>query len=465
MRGSNLLSAFAITGYVFLFAFSISGATAQNISSGEPVQVVGSFNGYSTTPYGSDYRTSSYRRVSITTGNPTDGRGQWATTIAVPGNVAATNMAGGSGNGFLFISGPSGNRFMNKWVFSNVGQGALDAINNNTAYNSGQDMGLNMSASGYYTFVMNDCGYTLTNARYYVGYTSASPVDITSVGATPQVGGTALISVTTSATPSSEEKIYVRYTTGTDFTTSTGLVQVSMAGTNGTATIPGYPVGQTVRYYVFSSTRTLAQLNGDSEGNRSLATLRYNDNSGNNYTYAALPVTLTSFTGEIKNRSIQLAWATATEFNNAYFDIQRSADSRQWHTIGSVAGNGTSLQAHTYSFTDDAPLSGLNFYRLVQTDRDGKTNYSPIIRIKMDVTGEVLVFPNPVIHDEIFLEFSEHQEETTARLYDSQGTLLREWPVTAESHAPVRLALSGIPGGRHFLWVNGKGYQVLSPKS
>lgn len=440
---------------------TLSSAAAQNIFSGEPVQVVGAFNGYVTIPYNSDYRTTSYRRVSMTSGNPTDGRGQWATTIGVPGNVAAINMSGGMNNGFLFISGPSGNRFQNKWAFSGVGQGAVDAINDNSAYNSGEDMGLNMSTSGYYTFVMNDCGYTLTNARYYVGFTSASPVSITSVGATPQVGGTATVSITTSASPSAEEKFYVRYTTGSNFASSTNLVQVSMTGASGTATIPGYPVGQTVLYYVFSSTRTLAQLNGDSDGNRSLSALRFNDNSGNNYSYVALPVTLTSFSGEVKNKSIQLSWTTATELNNAYFDVQRSPDSRQWQTIGSVAGKGTTLQTQSYTFLDNTPLSGLNFYRLVQTDLDGKTNYSPIIRIKMDVVGDVFMFPNPVTQDEIFLNFSEQQDGMPVRLYDLQGALLREWQITTEGQTPVRLDLSGIPAGRHFLQVNEKGFQLL----
>jgi hypothetical protein len=93
-----------------LFLLPINKNFAQNIFSGEPVQVVGTFNGFSTTPYNSDYRTTSYRRLSVTTGNPTDGRGQWATTINVQnsgGNVTPINMPGGGPGGFLFITGTS----------------------------------------------------------------------------------------------------------------------------------------------------------------------------------------------------------------------------------------------------------------------------------------------------------------------------------------------------------------------
>ena len=67
-----------LLNFCMLVLIQVAGfpSIAQNIFSGEPVQVVGSFNGYTTTPYGSDYRTTSFRRVSVNTGIPTDGRGQ-----------------------------------------------------------------------------------------------------------------------------------------------------------------------------------------------------------------------------------------------------------------------------------------------------------------------------------------------------------------------------------------------------
>lgn len=265
-----------------LFASSVYG---QNIYFGEPVQVVGSFNGYDVIPYNSDYRTTTFRRVSTSSLFPTDGRGQWATTINVQnsgGNVTPVNMTGGGGNGFLFISGPGSNRFQNKWVFGGIGQGTLNEINDITCYNCGEDMGLNMSVSGYYTFVLNDCGYTGFNAKFYTGYTSASPVTVSRSSQTSS-GGNAVISINTSAAPSIGENIYVRYKVGTnDFSASTSVVQASGSGTSWTATIPILSCDP-VYYYVYSSTRTLAQIAADSEGNRSLAVLRYDDNGGNNY--------------------------------------------------------------------------------------------------------------------------------------------------------------------------------------
>jgi hypothetical protein len=103
----------------FLILFFTNSIFAQNIFSGEPIQVVGQMNSYSTAAASN----SSYRRISVATGTPTDGRGQWVKTYNVQssgGDFTPRSMSGGGGNGFLFISGPSSNRFQNKWVFRYV---------------------------------------------------------------------------------------------------------------------------------------------------------------------------------------------------------------------------------------------------------------------------------------------------------------------------------------------------------
>lgn len=84
-----------LVAFVLSFGSFQASVYSQNIFSGEPVQVVGQFNGYTTTPYNADYRTTSYRGVTTNAGIPTDGRGQWVTTINVQnsgGDVTPINM-------------------------------------------------------------------------------------------------------------------------------------------------------------------------------------------------------------------------------------------------------------------------------------------------------------------------------------------------------------------------------------
>ncbi len=292
-----LLNAFLGCFYLVVALFSVE-TSAQNIFSGEPIQWAGRPNGYSTTPYNSDYRTTIYRKISTTTSNPSDGRGQWATTINVQtsgGNIAPDNMPGGGGAGWLLISGPSGNRFQNKWNFNGVGQAALNAINGIVKQGGGEDMGLNMGTSGYYTFVMRDAGYV--SSEVYIAYTANDPVSVAN-GGVSYSGGQPVVSITSGATPSAGENIYVRYRVGTnDFTSSTALVQASGSGTSWTATLPTQSCNATVYYYIFTSTRTLAQLNSDSEQNRSLVAIRYDDSFGSNHSFSISQSSASVLTG------------------------------------------------------------------------------------------------------------------------------------------------------------------------
>lgn len=284
-------------------------AIAQNIFSGEPIQVTGSMNGFSTaTP-----SNSSYRRITTTSGNPTDGRGQWFKTYNAqssgggPGVVNTVNMLGGASGGFLFISGPPNNRFQNKWAFTSIRQALKDTINTADVWNAGQDMGLNMLTAGRYTFVFNDCGYTNVNARYYVGYTANEPVLPTNISQSIQVNNSVLVNITTSAAPSPGERVFVRFTSAATFssTSTTSIVEASPtnapANTTWQATIPSQAPGTSIRYYVFTSTLTLSKLNQLTELDRTLCCLQVNDNGGNNYIVAFAPKYNVTFSVDVTN--------------------------------------------------------------------------------------------------------------------------------------------------------------------
>jgi hypothetical protein len=90
-----------------------------------------------------------------------------------------------------------------------------------------------------------------------------------------------------------------------------------------------------------------------------------------------------------------LTFSTATETNNAYFNIERSTDSRNWEKLGSIAGAGTTQQEQQYRFLDEAPLPGLNYYRVKQVDYDGSFSYSAIVSARWEGKSQVQLFPNP----------------------------------------------------------------------
>jgi len=88
-----------------------------------------------------------------------------------------------------------------------------------------------------------------------------------------------------------------------------------------------------------------------------------------------LPVELMSFSYKSSPEFLELEWVTATEINNDFFTIERSSDLYAWEIVGYVQGVGTTSEMQHYSYRDHSPREGISYYRLKQTDFDGKFEY------------------------------------------------------------------------------------------
>ncbi len=114
-----------------------------------------------------------------------------------------------------------------------------------------------------------------------------------------------------------------------------------------------------------------------------------------------LPVELLNFSGEVVDNGNMLFWQTASELNNNYFDLERSADGVNFYKISQIAGSGTTNNTVSYYFLDKEPLVGLSYYRLKQVDFNGDFEYSNVITITKE-SDKVLVsspIPNPAINN------------------------------------------------------------------
>lgn len=158
---------------------------------------------------------------------------------------------------------------------------------------------------------------------------------------------------------------------------------------------------------------------------------------------ALLPVELINFTGKEYDGKIQLDWNTASEINNERFEIERSTGDIEWQTLGYVGGNGSSLDIHKYSFLDNKPLPGTNYYRLKQVDFDGKFEYSKVISVILNF-DEVKIFPNPATD---IIEINGNVSDTIhLRLFDSQGKL-----VLSQSHFSNKVDISNLEKGIYII--------------
>jgi hypothetical protein len=153
---------------------------------------------------------------------------------------------------------------------------------------------------------------------------------------------------------------------------------------------------------------------------------------------APLPVTLVTFMAQRSEANGLLSWTTASEANNAYFQVESSWDGVTFHPLGRVVGAGTSNQSHSYHYTDTSLARAgvsLVYYRLSQVDRDGMVTYSPVRTVSVPGPTGWLVqaYPNPsaslapvslLIHTELGGEVHLTLTDALGRLISRQTMML-----------------------------------------
>lgn len=119
---------------------------------------------------------------------------------------------------------------------------------------------------------------------------------------------------------------------------------------------------------------------------------------------ATLPIKLSALTATKKDDAVVINWTTATEANNEGFKILRSSTGRSFDTIAYVpsrAGSqGNSAVTLSYSFVDPYPVNGTGYYRILQIDKDGKSEISSVVQIVTTAGGKgVKLYPDPVLNE------------------------------------------------------------------
>ncbi len=142
---------------------------------------------------------------------------------------------------------------------------------------------------------------------------------------------------------------------------------------------------------------------------------------------ALLPVELSRFTAKAKDEKVLLSWATSSERNNAYFDVEKSTDGIYFEKITRVDGNNNANQEIDYIAWDENPFNGVNYYRLKQVDLNGDYSYSKTEVVAYEAM-EVTVYPSLVDQGQsLQVEFGKNSY-TAVQLYvfDASGRMVFE---------------------------------------
>jgi Secretion system C-terminal sorting domain len=168
---------------------------------------------------------------------------------------------------------------------------------------------------------------------------------------------------------------------------------------------------------------------------------------------AFLPITLIAFNASVREGQVWLNWETASELNNDYFSVERSADGKNWHVIATVKGVGTVDKENDYYFTDPQPFHGKTYYRLKQTDFDGTSTYSYIRNVSIrEQYFDFKIYPIPA-HESFFIE-TNYMEGFSVKIMDATGQLVA-MKIVGPGIYQIEINTLNLKKGLYILWIEG----------
>jgi len=212
------------------------------------------------------------------------------------------------------------------------------------------------------------------------------------------------------------------------------------------------------------STPSFADLDGDGDRDAfvgaAIGTISYYRND-----IVSLPVELVNFTGFSDGADAILHWRTASESNNAGFEIQHFADGA-WATRTFVAGAGTTSVGHSYSHRIRGLTSGIHRFRLRQLDFDGAASLSAEISVSLSVSGAfelVPSFPNPFVNRSRFSLSVGVRQNVRITVYNTAGrqvALLYDGLLEPGTAHPFVVEGTSWPSGLYLLQVSGNQFSA-----
>lgn len=166
-----------------------------------------------------------------------------------------------------------------------------------------------------------------------------------------------------------------------------------------------------------------------------------------------LPVSFLDFYAVVNDGAVELIWKTASESNNAYFTVERSTDAFNFSPIVNIDGAGNSNEIIRYIYSDTDPVKGVAYYRIKQTDFDGKFDFSNVIAVDFLSNEEpwLNIYPNPS-SDVVFISCDASMLEREYTIYNAAGAEV-EFGLVSTTH--FKLPVRDLDEGAYYFSVKG----------
>lgn len=150
-----------------------------------------------------------------------------------------------------------------------------------------------------------------------------------------------------------------------------------------------------------------------------------------------LPIVLAYFKARLRGDEVVTEWLTRQEIDNDFFTVQKTTDFETFFDLAVIKGQGTSREEHAYSFIDVSPFTGRTYYRLKQTDFDGKFTFSDPVTIDYEgpLSATLAAYPNPFKGANLTLEIKglKNVQSVPVSIYNLQGKKVFETVLTENS--------------------------------
>jgi len=175
-----------------------------------------------------------------------------------------------------------------------------------------------------------------------------------------------------------------------------------------------------------------------------------------------LPVSWLYFRGSAVQNNVVLQWATTAEENNSFFTIEKSRDGITFETFTTVNAN-TGNTRHQYTLTDRQPFS-TGYYRIAQTDRDGRSNYYRTIQVKVNQVKGFTV-TQYVQNNQVFVQASGAEPgNATLELYSIDGKKIASATIQLTKETSTYKIDRTLQKGTYLVHILSRGKRLYSSK-
>ncbi len=156
----------------------------------------------------------------------------------------------------------------------------------------------------------------------------------------------------------------------------------------------------------------------------------------------ALPVKWLAVTAKPAGSQVQVNWKITNEVNVTGYEVERSAEGISFTSVATLPASSARVIEKQYQATDALPLRGKNYYRIRQTDADGKYSYSKTVLVNRIETGGFVLWPNPATET---VTVQNRQIMNRLQCYNSNGQLMLDvQPAASQYSIPVQPWAAGV---------------------